>query len=68
MKTTIDIDEELLEEATKLAGFSTKKKLVNFCLKEFIRLKSIERLKGKLGKLPLTLTLKDLEKMREDES
>ena len=68
MKTTVDIDEKLLKEAKRISNIRTKKELINFCLKEFIRKKNIERIVKKLGNFPLDLTLKELEKMRKDEN
>ena len=67
MKTTIDINDELLAEARRLGGFPTKRDAVNRCLSEFIRFKSIERLRSKLGKVHLTMAIDDLERMRADE-
>jgi len=68
MKTTIDIRDDLLSKARKLGSFSTKRETVNHCLGEFIRLKSIDRLRSKLGKMSLTMGVEDLERMRADEN
>ena len=68
MKTTIDINDELLARARRLGDFSTKKEAVNHCLSEFIRSKSIERLRSKLGRVRLTMKSEDLERMRSDEN
>ena len=38
MRTNIDIDEQLLEEAKKIAGVSTKKAAVEAALEKFVRL------------------------------
>jgi Arc/MetJ family transcription regulator len=66
-KTTVDIDEKLLDKAMKLSGAKTKKKAIESGLKELI--KSINRrlLKEELGSYDIDLTLKDLENMRNDE-
>ncbi|MDJ0583241.1 type II toxin-antitoxin system VapB family antitoxin [Crocosphaera sp.] len=37
MRTNIDLDDHLVEEAFKLTNLRTKKDLVNFALKELIR-------------------------------
>lgn len=50
MRTNIDIDDKLLEEAMELTGQKTKKAVVEESLKELIRLKrqkrAIEQLRG----------------------
>lgn len=67
MRTTVDINEELLIEAMRLAGARSKKEVIHLSLQELIRQKRIERLLKKLGKFPLDLTPQELEKLREDE-
>ena len=37
MRTTVDIDKEVLEEALKISKIRTKKELINISLKEYIR-------------------------------
>jgi Arc/MetJ family transcription regulator len=50
MRTNIEIDEELLQEAMKNSGLKTKKAVVEKALKTLLRLqnqkKSFEKLKG----------------------
>jgi Arc/MetJ family transcription regulator len=51
VRTNIDIDDELLAEAQKLAGTKTKKATVEYALNELIRrrrAKSIMELRGKV--------------------
>lgn len=66
MRSTIEIDDRLLMEAMHITKFATKKELINAGLEELVRSKRIERLVNRLGKSPLKLTLKDLNKMREN--
>ncbi|MDI6745086.1 MAG: type II toxin-antitoxin system VapB family antitoxin [Thermodesulfovibrionales bacterium] len=66
MRATIDIDDKLLDDAKKLTSIKTKKELVNFSIKELIRKKRIEHLISLFGTSPIDITLKDLEKFRED--
>ena len=68
MRTTIDLDDDLVREAMDLLGEKTKRAAIQRSLEELVRQKRRERLRGKLGKLDLDLTLNDLEKMRQDES
>jgi Arc/MetJ family transcription regulator len=50
MRTNIDIDEKLLEEARKIAGVSTKKAAVEAALEKFVRLhRQREALDGMRG-------------------
>ncbi|MCK4617473.1 type II toxin-antitoxin system VapB family antitoxin [Candidatus Aerophobetes bacterium] len=67
MRSTIDIDERLFEEAKKLTRLKTKKAVVNLSLKELIRKKRREELADLFGSSVVDITLKDLEKLREDE-
>lgn len=51
MRTNIDIEEKLLEEAFKFTDIKTKKDLINLALKEFIenhKKKNLMELKGKI--------------------
>lgn len=67
MRTTIDIDDKLLEEAKKLTGVKAKKELINLSLKEFIRRKKIKHLLSLYGSSLIDLTLEDVENLRKDE-
>ncbi len=67
MRTTIDIDKALMEEALKISKVRTKRELINLSLKEYIRRMRLKSLKKRLGNYDLTIDLKDLEKGREDE-
>jgi Arc/MetJ family transcription regulator len=68
MRSTIDIDEKLFQEAKKLTSARTKKELINLSLKELIRKKRIEHLLSLHGTSPIDTTLNDLRKSREDET
>jgi len=67
MRTTLDIDDNLLKEAMKVSGATTKKAAVEAGLNELLRKKLREELIFMAGKTELTVTLKDLERMRRDE-
>ncbi len=56
-----------LEEAKKLTRLKTKKAVVNLSLKELIRKKRREHLADLFGSSVVDITLKDLERLREDE-
>lgn len=63
MRTTIEIDENLMEEAMKASGSSTKKATVEEGLRLIVRLKKQERIKEYRGKLKWE---GNLAKMRTD--
>ncbi|MBI4313584.1 MAG: type II toxin-antitoxin system VapB family antitoxin [Candidatus Omnitrophica bacterium] len=64
MRTTIDIDEKLLKEAWAILRPKTKRELIEKSLRELIRHERLKRFSGRLGKIPLDLTLRDLKQMR----
>ncbi len=68
MRTTIDLDDDLVKQAMDLLGVKTKRAAIQRSLQEMIRRERRTRLKGRFGRLDLQLTLNDLEKMRQDES
>ena len=51
MKTTLNIPEELIKKAMSLSKYHTKTETVVVALKEFIRLKKIEKILENEGKL-----------------
>ncbi|MBI4925330.1 MAG: type II toxin-antitoxin system VapB family antitoxin [Bdellovibrio sp.] len=55
MRTTLDIPQELVEEAQKLLGFKSKTDTVLVSLQELIRRKRIDELKQMAGALHLEL-------------
>ena len=67
MRTTIDLDEDLVREAMTLLGVKTKREAVTRSLEALIRQRRRERLRARLGKVDLDLSLEELEAMRRDE-
>ena len=67
MRTTLDIDDNLLKQALALTKAKTKKELIHRSLEALIREQRIHRLLGKLGRFPLHLTPKTLAKLRADD-
>lgn len=51
MRTNIDIDDNLLEEAIKLTGLKSKKEMVNRALEEIIKAEKIKKLRSLRGKV-----------------
>jgi Arc/MetJ family transcription regulator len=63
MKTTLNISEELLEEAIRLTGSRTKTEAIHKALTELIRKQKVEKIIGSAGKLDFN---NDWEKARHD--
>lgn len=57
MRTTLDIPEELIEEAQKLLGFKSKTDTVIVSLRDLIRRRRIEELKTLMGSVKLDIDL-----------
>jgi len=57
MRTTLDIPEDLLNEAQRLLRFKSKTDTVTFSLQELIRRRRIEELKAMAGHIELELNL-----------
>ena len=66
-KTTVVIDEKLLETAIKVAGVKTKRQAIEAGLKELIRAKNRELFRRELGTFEIEISLKDLERLRRNE-
>lgn len=65
MRTTLAINEKLLDEAKTLAGARTKKEAVEIALEEFIRKRKARKLLDLEGKVELSITLKELLRRRK---
>lgn len=57
MRTTLDIPEDLIEEARRLLGSKSKTETVIVSLQELIRRKRIAELKSLMGSIRLELDL-----------
>ncbi len=64
MKTTIDIDDKILEQVMKAANVKTKREAVEIALTEFIKKRKREDLIKSLGTFKIDLTQEELEQMR----
>lgn len=62
MRTTLNIDDEALEQAMKVAGRKTKTEVINEALREFARRRKIRELMRFRGKVAWT---GDIERMRK---
>lgn len=66
MRTTIDINEDLINDVMKKAGVRTKKDAIVTALKDYLKHKKVDELKGLIGNYDaFDLTHNDLKKMRD---
>jgi Arc/MetJ family transcription regulator len=63
-RTTLEIDEALLERAMELTGARTKTEAINFALGELVRHWEREALRQELGSFDLALALDELRRLR----
>ncbi|HUT66405.1 MAG TPA: type II toxin-antitoxin system VapB family antitoxin [Spirochaetota bacterium] len=65
-RTTLFIDEKLIDEARKLTKLRTKREVVEEGLRELIRKKNRELLRNELGTYEIELSPEELERLREE--
>jgi Arc/MetJ family transcription regulator len=65
-KTTVVIDETLINEALRVTNLKTKREVIEKGLKELLRIKNRELLKQELGTFDIALSLEELRKKRAD--
>ena len=63
-RTTLDIDEALLEAAVAASGARSKTEAIETALRELIRTRQRERLRQELGTFEIDLTLDQLRRQR----
>lgn len=63
-KTTVFVDETLINHALKVSKLRTKKEVIEAGLKELVRKKNQELLRGELGTFDIDLSLDELNKRR----
>lgn len=63
MRTTLDLDEKLLDEVEEITGETSPSKAVNKAMAEFVRLRKLAKLRDLLGRAPLEDNWRELEKL-----
>jgi len=58
MRTTLNVPEDLLEEALRITRFRSKTDVVIYSLKELVRRSRIEELKASRGNIDISIDLK----------
>ncbi|MDP2675152.1 MAG: type II toxin-antitoxin system VapB family antitoxin [Dehalococcoidia bacterium] len=63
-RITVEIDDDLMDEALRVSTMRTKKAVIEEALREFVRRRRIEQLRKMVGTDAIDLTLEDLRRMR----
>lgn len=66
MRTTVDLDEDLIGEVAKFTGAKTKKDAITAALLSYINMKKREELAAMIGHYDHGMTLKELQKTRNE--
>ncbi|MDA8324860.1 MAG: type II toxin-antitoxin system VapB family antitoxin [Nitrospiraceae bacterium] len=65
-KTTVVIDEKLMQEALRATNLKTKKEVIEKGLRELLRRRNREILRQELGTFDIDLSLEELKKRRAE--
>ncbi len=63
-RTTIDIDDDLIQQAMSVTKARTKTEVIEAGLRELIRKKNLSALRKKLGTFQFNMTVKEFWRMR----
>jgi Arc/MetJ family transcription regulator len=66
-KTTVEIDETLMNEAIRITNLKTKKAVIEKGLKELLKARNRDLLRRELGTFDIDLSLEQLKKKRAAE-
>jgi len=67
MRTTLDLDEDVLQETMRSTGARSKKKGVEAALREYVRMKRRQALLSRIGSwTDFDLTVENLEELRDE--
>lgn len=65
-KTTVFVDENLIDLAIKVSNLKTKREVIEAGLKELVRKKNRDLLRQELGTFDLDLSLEELKRRRAE--
>ena len=65
-RTTVVIDDKLMDEAIKVVGAKTKREVIEKGLRELIKTQNREALRKELGTYELDLSLNELKRLRNE--
>ena len=64
MRTTVDLDDQLMEEALSITHAGTKKAVIEQALRELVNAHKREQLIARIGSGDIDMTIEDLKAMR----
>ncbi|HDZ23838.1 MAG TPA: DUF2191 domain-containing protein [Desulfobacteraceae bacterium] len=67
MRTTLNVDEKILEEVITLTGAKNRSQAINVVLQDFVKKKRLQKLLDLRGTLHLENNWRDLREMELDE-
>ena len=67
MRTTLDLDPELVAEVERLTGVKGKSNAINAALVEYVRWKAVQELRSLAGKIELVDNWRELEELELEE-
>ena len=67
MRTTLNVDEKILDEVISLTGAKNRSQAINLVLQDFVKEKRLQKLLDLRGTLHLDNNWKDLREMELDE-
>lgn len=68
MRTTLNVDEKILDEVISLTGAKNRSQAINWVLEDFVKKKRLQRLLELRGSLHLENNWKELREMELNES
>ena len=66
MRTTLDLNEELISELLKVTEAKTKTEAIHLAISELIRRRKLEKLKSLSGKIQIDLDRKTMKKVERE--
>lgn len=67
MKTTIDIPEDIMQDALRISGARSKREVVLNALRDYVRRKRMAELARHAGTCDDLITTEELRRMRQDD-
>lgn len=66
MRTTVELNGELLEEIVRLSGAKTKRAALTLAMEEYVKMKKREELRAMIGHYEHGMALEELFKIRDE--
>jgi Arc/MetJ family transcription regulator len=63
---SVTLDSDLLDEAVRVTGSASQREAIETALEELVRRRRLDALAARAGRVPLTVTVDDLLRSREE--